>query len=211
MCDYTCIVHNNGNPNRDHEIEEQYLFHDDYVTFISNELSSVHQKVMSYNNEDIFLVYDGEIYNKDELYYQLAKENSELIVETDGELIKEIFMKHKENLFQYLRGKFSIIIWDKNTQTLYGARDQFGIKSIFYEETEDSIILSTQKKDIIFITDNTDLSHDSLHHYLSFQFVPDPNTMTSGIHKVEPGHYFIIKFYIVIYFTQFWREKLNQI
>src|SRR5699024_1005534 len=137
--------------------------------------------------------FNGDIYNSNELLHQLKKENSDCTVASDVELIKELFTTYKENLFQYLRGKFAIVIWDKVDQTLYGARDHFGIKTLFYRENEDEFILSTRKKGVSFFTNYNKVSHQSLQHYLSFQYVPEPMTMTSDIYKIEPGHYFIKK------------------
>src|SRR5699024_6883281 len=101
--------------------------------------------------------------------------------------------------------KFSIIIWDKVHSTLWGARDPFGIKPLFYKETAAGLLLTSDKKTIATEIKSQDINKDALQHYLSFQFVPEPFTMTQNIKKIEPGHYFIKKPGEDIRFKQYWQ------
>src|SRR5699024_12298446 len=81
---------------------------------------------LSYNNDKLWLVFNGEIYNYVELRQSLLDEGYEFATESDTEVIAALFTKHKENAFQYLRGMFSVLVWDKENETFYGARDQIG-------------------------------------------------------------------------------------
>lgn len=195
--------------------DDEGYFHDDYVSFGFRRLSIIDlesgQQPLSYHDEKVWLIFNGEIYNYVELRDELQKEGYAFATESDTEVIAALFAKHKENAFQYLRGMFSILIWDKENETLYGVRDPFGIKPMFYYETEDGTIFASEKKSISFMTKREEVNYDALQHYLSFQFVPEPMTMTEKIMKVEPGHYFVKKPDEPIAFTRYWHASFNPV
>src|SRR5699024_10809947 len=162
--------------------DEGYL-HDHYVAFGFRRLSIIDietgKQPLCYDDEKIWLVFNGEIYNYVELREDLQNEGYTFATESDTEVIAVLFAKHKEQAFQYLRGMFAIMIWDKETETLYGARDPFGIKPLFYQETDNGIMFASEKKGLTQMQETEHVNNDSLQHYLSFQFVPQPQTMTT--------------------------------
>ncbi|MEW9677082.1 asparagine synthase (glutamine-hydrolyzing) [Lentibacillus sp. L22] len=195
--------------------DDEGYFHDHYVSFGFRRLSIIDiesgQQPLSYQNEKIWLIFNGEIYNYVELREDLRQEGYTFTTESDTEVIAALFTKHKEQAFQYLRGMFSILIWDKENETLYGARDPFGIKPMFYKETEEGTIFASEKKSISLMSETEQVDNESLQHYLSFQFVPEPYTMTAGIKKAEPGHYFVKKPGQSINFTRYWHASFNPV
>ncbi|MEN1970303.1 asparagine synthase (glutamine-hydrolyzing) [Lentibacillus sp. N15] len=195
--------------------DDEGYFHDEYVSFGFRRLSIIDidsgQQPLSYDDEKIWLVFNGEIYNYVELRQDLLQEGYTFATESDTEVIAALFVKHKEQAFQYLRGMFSILVWDKENETLYGARDPFGIKPLFYKETEEGAIFASEKKSITVMEETQKVDSESLQHYLSFQFVPEPYTMTTGIKKMEPGHYFVKKPGQPIAFTQYWQATFNPV
>src|SRR5690625_2689472 len=121
MCHYKGIVRNTNNKLEETEAvtAEDHFFHDRYVSFDGNN--------KSYQNDKHCVMMDGEIYN----HSQLRKiiQDDELGAGTShAELVAALFIKYKQDAFKYLRGKFSIVIWDKKDNVLYVARDPFGIK-----------------------------------------------------------------------------------
>ncbi|MGY0693205.1 asparagine synthase (glutamine-hydrolyzing) [Virgibacillus sp. FSP13] len=195
--------------------DDEGYFHDEYVSFGFRRLSIIDiesgQQPLSYNDEKIWLIFNGEIYNYVELREDLIKEGYQFATESDTEVIAALFAKHKEQAFSYLRGMFSILVWDKENETFYGVRDPFGIKPLFYRETEEGTIFASEKKSITLMMENEDVSDEALQHYLSFQFVPEPLTMTTEIKKVEPGHYFVKKPGQAISFTRYWHATFNPV
>ncbi|WP_106496842.1 asparagine synthase (glutamine-hydrolyzing) [Lentibacillus sp. Marseille-P4043] len=195
--------------------DDEGYFHDEYVSFGFRRLSIIDiesgQQPLSYNDEKIWLIFNGEIYNYVELREDLVKDGYQFATESDTEVIAALFAKHKEQAFSYLRGMFSILVWDKENETFYGARDPFGIKPLFYRETEEGTIFASEKKSITLMMENEEVSDEALQHYLSFQFVPEPLTMTTGIKKVEPGHYFVKKPGQAISFTRYWHATFNPV
>ncbi|MGM8216534.1 asparagine synthase (glutamine-hydrolyzing) [Bacillaceae bacterium W0354] len=176
--------------------DEGYYF-DSYISFGFRRLSIIdidagHQP-LPYDDERYWMVFNGEIYNYVELKQQLLNEGYTFDTDSDSEVILAMFKKHREETFKYLRGMFAILIWDKQEEKLYGARDPFGIKPLFYSRKDEGTIFASEKKSIALLFEKEEVDEKSLQHYLSFQFVPEPMTMTKGIEKVEPGHYFSMK------------------
>ncbi len=230
MCGFIGILRNNpGKPNdvyknlfRDQNNsmshrgpDDEGYFHDDFVSFGFRRLSIIDieygAQPLNYDDEKLWLVFNGEIYNYVELRNDLQDEGYEFTTESDTEVIAALFSKHKEDAFQYLRGMFSILIWDKEQETFYGARDPFGIKPLFYHEMGEGIVFASEKKSITLLMENEEVNIEALQHYLSFQFAPEPLTMTAGINKVEPGHYFVKNPGKPIAFKQYWSVTFNPV
>lgn len=147
-------------------------------------------------NEDktIFLIFNGEIYNFEELRNNLIKENHIFTTNSDGEVIVHLYEKYGFDFLNYLRGMFSFILYDQKNNILFFARDHFGIKPLYYAETDDAYIFSSEIKSIIeYPKIKTEICLESLWNYYTFQYVPDPLTMFKRIYKLAPGSYGIVK------------------
>lgn len=177
--------------------DDEGYYHDEYISFGFRRLSIIDidsgQQPLSYENERYWIVFNGEIYNYVELKETLQKDQLGFETESDTEVIAAMFHKYREKAFQHLRGMFAVLIWDKEEQTLYGARDPFGIKPVYYYEHEDGVYFASEKKSIGYLLEKEKVDLQALQHYFSFQYVPEPFTLTEGIQKVEPGHYFTVK------------------
>jgi len=177
--------------------DDEGYFHDEYVSFGFRRLSIIDiecgSQPLSYEHDKIRLVFNGEVYNYVELREELVADGYKFETESDTEVIAAMFAKYKEQAFKRLRGMFSVLIWDKEEKTLYGVRDPFGIKPLFYRETEEGIMFGSEKKSIAMMMEKEEVNTEALQQYLSFQYVPEPLTMTKGIKKVEPGHFFVKK------------------
>lgn len=182
--------------------DDEGFYFDEHVNFGFRRLSIIdiesgHQP-LSYENERYWIIFNGEIYNYIEIRQELEDKGVKFDTKSDTEVIVALYSDLKEQVVRKLRGMFAFIIWDKVEQTLFGARDHFGIKPFFYSEQEDVTYFASEKKSILLAKANElnfdyELDHDSLHHYLSFQYVPEPDTMTASIKKLSPGHYFFKK------------------
>ncbi len=156
------------------------------------DLESGHQPY-HYENDRYWMVFNGEVYNYVELRKRLQQEGYSFQTESDTEVVLTLYAHKGEKAFAELRGMFAILIWDKQEKKLAGARDPFGIKPLYYKQDENGIIFSSEKKSITLLDQYETVNTASLQHYLSFQYVPEPQTMTEGIKKVEPGYYFVKK------------------
>ncbi|ENH97129.1 asparagine synthase [Gracilibacillus halophilus YIM-C55.5] len=173
--------------------DDEGYYQDDYVAFGFRRLSIIdiesgHQP-FPYDDERYWMVFNGEIYNFIELRNQLMEQGHTFLTDSDSEVVVAMFDVYGTEAFQYLRGMFAILIWDKQEATLYGARDPFGIKPLYYKESEQGTYFGSEKKSIISAEDTVDVK--ALQNYLTFQYVPEPDTMHQSIKKLEPGHYFV--------------------
>ena len=153
------------------------------------DLESGHQP-LSYENERYWIIFNGEIYNYVELREELALKGLEFNTNSDTEVILAAFALYGEEVVKMLRGMFGFVIWDKEEKSIFAARDQFGIKPFFYkEEMDGKLFFASEKKSIVLAAGDEIVNLDALQNYLTYQFVPEPETMTKGIKKLLPGHY----------------------
>ncbi|MDF2788564.1 MAG: asparagine synthetase, partial [Neobacillus sp.] len=146
-----------------------------------------------------------------ELREELLKEGLQFATNSDTEVIIALYSHLKEKAVEKLRGMFAFTIWDKQEQTVFGARDPFGIKPYFYFEDGERTFFASEKKSILLALENDVIDYDSLQHYLTYQFVPEPNTMSKGIHKLEPGHYFTKRIGSPMEIKRYWKAHFNPV
>lgn len=147
-------------------------------------------------NEDgqVGLVYNGEIYNYQELYGPLCERGHVFKSKTDSEVIIHAYEEWGINAVHKFNGMFSFGIWDQRTRTLMVVRDRLGIKPLYYYWDEKVFIFSSEIKPIL----NTgyvkpEINQSSLDAYFSVGYVPGPDTMFRSIQKVMPGHYLCLR------------------
>lgn len=195
--------------------DDDGFYYDDHIQFGFRRLSIIdiesgHQP-LTYENERYWIIFNGEVYNYVELREELLTEGLTFATSSDTEVIIALYSHLKEKAVEKLRGMFSFVIWDKQEQTLYGARDPFGIKPFFYFEDGERTFFASEKKSILLGLENDVLNYDSLQHYLTYQFVPEPNTMSDGIKKLEPGHYFTKKIGSPMEIKRYWKAHFKPV
>ncbi|SFM48427.1 asparagine synthase (glutamine-hydrolysing) [Gracilibacillus orientalis] len=147
-----------------------------------------HQPI-TYDDDRYWMVFNGEIYNYLELKESLKEQGMTFSTDSDTEVIIAMFAKKGVDTFSELRGMFSLLIWDKEEQCLYGARDMFGIKPFFYKDSDEGLYFASEKKSLLAETEQMD--QEAMQHYFTYQYVPEPMSMNKNISKLEPGSYFI--------------------
>lgn len=195
--------------------DDEGFFYDDHIQFGFRRLSIIdieagHQP-LTYENERYWIIFNGEVYNYVELREELVKEGLTFATSSDTEVIIASFSHYGEKAVEKLRGMFSFVIWDKQEQLVYGARDPFGIKPFFYFEDGERTFFASEKKSILLAIENDVLNYDALQHYLTYQFVPEPETMSAGIKKLEPGHYFTKKIGQPMEIKRYWKAQFKPI
>ncbi|GAA2689431.1 asparagine synthase (glutamine-hydrolyzing) [Actinoplanes palleronii] len=137
------------------------------------------------------VVFNGEIYNYQELRAELIRDHgARFTTEGDSEVLAAAFHYWGEAALPRLRGMFAFVAYDHRTGTVHAARDAFGIKPLYVLETADGLWLASEKKalDPFAAPAGGALDTDSLGHYLTFQYVPDPRTLHRHIRRLAPGH-----------------------
>lgn len=174
-------------------------WNDDDVVFGFNRLSIIdlehsHQPLRwgpPENPERYALTFNGEIYNYVELREELQDHGYEFRTSGDSETIVVGYHHWGEEVVEHLRGMFAIAVWDSEKRTLFLARDQFGIKPLFYATTEKGTVFSSEKKCILEMAPELglelDLDRRAIEHYVDLQYVPEPETLHSHIRRLESG------------------------
>ncbi len=136
------------------------------------------------------IVFNGEIYNFKSLKYLLKKKD--LKSKSDTEIILQLFEEIGLKIFQKIKGMFSLIIYDLKTKKILVARDQFGIKPLYFFENKEYLIFSSEIKPILKYNGGTKINNSSLAEYF-FLGKQDhyENTFFDEIKSIEPSHYYI--------------------
>src|SRR5215470_1967359 len=143
------------------------------------------------------LLFNGEIYNYIELRAELAEQGVRFNTDGDGEVIVAGYHQWGPDAVRRLRGMFAFILWDAQERVLFGARDPFGIKPLFYATGQGGTVFGSEKKSLLDLggelgVSTTGLDRRALQHYLVLQYVPEPETLHSGIRRVESGCWFSV-------------------
>ena len=148
------------------------------------------------SNEDgtVWISFNGEIYNYQELRRWLVDRGHQFRTESDTEVIVHLYEEKGVDLLKDLRGMFAFAIHDSRNQQVLIARDHFGIKPLYYTETQDSLIWGSEIKSLLKAPGvERAVNPESFWNYLTFQYAPDPLTMFKGIHKLPAAHFMLIK------------------
>jgi asparagine synthase (glutamine-hydrolysing) len=193
--------------------DDEGYYRDELIQFGFRRLSIIDidtgQQPLTYENERYCIIFNGEIYNYLELREELIQNGLTFATSSDTEVIVALYSQIKEGAVNKLRGMFAFVIWDKLEKILFGARDPFGIKPFFYYEGINRTYFASEKKSILLAMEKAELNSDSLQHYLTYQFVPEPNTLSVGIKKLEPGCYFTKRIGSPINIFQYWKASFK--
>ena len=151
------------------------------------DLSPAGHQPMSNEDGSVWIVFNGEIYNFQELRDSLPSSHR-LRSRSDTEVIIHLYEEHGVQCLSMLRGMFAFAIWDQRHQRLVLARDRLGKKPLFYTADERGLAFASELKALLVDRTCPDIDPVALHHYLTFQYVPAPRTIFRGIRKLPPGH-----------------------
>lgn len=155
------------------------------------DLSSVGDQPLYNEDRSKVLVFNGEIYNYQELRRELLDAGHIFVSNTDSETILHGFEQWGADLLQRLRGMYAFAIWDVKEKKLFAARDMFGIKPFYYAHMNGTLLFGSEIKSFIEHPKfNKVFNEAALGNYLSFQFVPTNETFFKGVFCLQPGHYF---------------------
>lgn len=174
-------------------------WNDEHAVFGFNRLSIIdlehsHQPLRWGPEDDperYAMTFNGEIYNYVELRAELKEAGYHFQTSGDGEPIVVGFHHWGPSVVEHLRGMFAIAIWDTRRKQMFVARDQFGIKPLFYATTSAGTVFASEKKSILEIADAIDLGlgldRRAIEHYVDLQYVPEPESLHADIRRLESG------------------------
>jgi asparagine synthase (glutamine-hydrolysing) len=151
------------------------------------DLSTGHQPLA---NEDgtVWVVFNGEIYNFQELRDRLRVEGHAFRTQSDTEVIVHLYEEKGEAFVKHLRGMFAIALWDGKKRKLILARDRLGIKPLYYYSDGRSLLFGSELKSLLAAGMKREIDPQALHDYFSLGYVPAPETIFQGARKLLPGH-----------------------
>jgi asparagine synthase (glutamine-hydrolysing) len=177
--------------------DDQGIYNDDRAIIGMRRLSIIdlasgHQPI---HNEDqsVWLVFNGEIYNYRELRRDLEARGHSFYTHSDSECIVHCYEEYGTECFSKLVGMFAIAIWDKRHQRLVLARDRVGKKPLFYTTTRDGLFaFGSEIKTLLVVPGvETKIAPEAVWDYLLLGYVPTPRSIFSSIAKLPPAHYMV--------------------
>ncbi len=179
--------------------DDEGYYTDDYIALGHRRLAIIDLSKKGsqpiYNEDKTkMIIFNGEIYNYQELKKDLEKKGYKFKTKTDTEVILHGYSAYKEKLFPKLRGMFAFVIYDKTTKELVGARDHFGIKPFYYYHKKDVFMFGSEIKSFLEHPDfEKQVNTAALKMYLIFQYSVHEETFFKNVYKLKPGTYFKYK------------------
>lgn len=147
-------------------------------------------------NEDksLVLTFNGEIYNYKDLREELVASGHKFYTQTDSEVLIHGYEQWGEDMLDKLRGMFAFVIFNKNTNEVFGARDFFGIKPLYYAKMGETLMWGSEIKSFLEHPHfKKELNTDVLETYLTFQYSPTTETFFKNVYKLPAAHCFTYK------------------
>lgn len=152
------------------------------------------QQPLSNNDQSLWIVFNGEIYNYCDLRKRLADKGHKFKTHSDTETILLAYSEWGEACVDYLRGMFSFVIWDAKENKVFCARDHVGIKPLYYYWDDINFIFASELKAVIaHDLVKQEINHDAIVNYLRLQYIPAPDTIFKNINKLPAAHTLSIK------------------
>ncbi len=177
--------------------DDEGFFVEENVGLAMRRLSIIDVKTghqpLANENQDVWIVYNGEIYNHAELRADLEAKGHRYRTRSDTETIVHLYEEYGRDCVKYLRGMFAFVIWDRRRRVLFAARDRLGIKPLYYRWDGKAFLFGSEIKAILAYPDViAAFNRETLAEYLAFGYITGPETMFAGIRKLMPGHILVL-------------------
>lgn len=158
------------------------------------DLSPSGHQPMTNETGDIWLVFNGEIYNYLSLRDELLKMGHRFRSSSDTEVIIHLYEVYGEKCLDYLRGMFAFALWDERKMQLFVARDRVGKKPLFYAMTSEGFAFASEINSFYPLPDiPKKLNEAAIDYFLTYAYIPSPATIFHQINKLPPAHYLILR------------------
>jgi len=152
------------------------------------DIKTGHQPISNESN-DIWIVYNGELYNHQELRKGLEARGHHYRTHSDTETIVHLYEEYGRDCVKHLRGMYAFAIWDRPKRRLFIARDRLGIKPLYYRFDGKTLLFASEIKAILAHPGAApEFNRSTLAEYLAFGYIPEAETMYAGNKKLLPGH-----------------------
>jgi asparagine synthase (glutamine-hydrolysing) len=159
------------------------------------DLSSKGHQPMSDAKGLLWIIYNGEIYNFPELKRDLIKKGYKFRSKSDTEVILYAYKEWGKECLQRFNGIFAFVIWDRNKEECFLARDRLGVKPLIYSQQSWGLLFSSEIRSLISFGKEIglDINFTGFNYYLSNGFIPAPHTIFKGVRKLRPAHFLVYK------------------
>ena len=157
------------------------------------DLSSSGKQPMFSNDNRYVIVFNGEIYNFQELREDLQSEGVTFNTKTDTEVILALYQREGTKLLSKINGMFAFALWDTQDKTLFIARDRIGKKPLYYYNDDNHFVFGSEIKALLKSpVVKKEIRTDAIYDFFTYQYIPDPKTIFQNMFKLEPGHFLFI-------------------
>ena len=157
------------------------------------DLSSAGSQPLSNEDESIWVVFNGEIYNFRELKGELEAKGHRFRSQTDTEILVHLYEEEDLHGVEQLQGMFAFAVWDKRRKRLLLARDRLGKKPLFYAFDGRTFRFASEMKAILTDGVSKEIDLLALHFYLAYRYIPHPYTVFQSIRKLPPAHLLVLE------------------
>jgi asparagine synthase (glutamine-hydrolysing) len=178
--------------------DDEGYYQDDQVSLAVRRLSIIDldtgQQPISNESGDIWVVYNGEIYNFQNVRAALEQRGHIFKTQTDTEIIVHAYEEYGDECVTHFNGMFAIALWDARERRLFLARDRLGIKPLYYWSGADKLVFGSELKALILhpeVPRQVDLT--ALDIFLTLEYIPAPRTIYEGVFKLLPGHRLVVE------------------
>ncbi len=173
------------------------------------DIQTGHQPICN-EDETIWIVFNGEIYNHRELRQGLESQGHRYRSRSDTETIVHLYEQYGNDCVQHLQGMFAFAIWDQTKRTLFLARDRLGIKPLYYRYDGETLLFGSEIKALLAYPGlRPEFNRKALAEYLAFGYLAGEETMYSGIRKLMPGHTLTIDAGGEVEISAYWDLDVN--
>ena len=207
------LLKHRGPDNQKHIIESNFAMAHARLSII--DLSEASNQPFTTQDNRFTIVYNGEIFNYKELKQQLQQSGHTFYTEGDVEVLINLYKEFGKNCLHKINGFFAFVLYDKQTQTFFAARDRIGVKPFYYYADENYFACSSELKIVKYITGCNTINKTALYAYLQLTYVPEKASILENIYKLESGESLFVeknkitkeKYYSVKLPTEYKEEK----
>jgi asparagine synthase (glutamine-hydrolysing) len=178
--------------------DEYGIYQDSWANLGNARLSIIDlasgQQPISNEDGSLWIVFNGEIFNYQELRPRLERQGHRFKTNCDTEVILHLYEEYGLDSLNFLNGQFAIALWDTRKQRLFMARDRLGIRPLFYTLQNRQLIFGSEIKTLLAHPEvHTEISPDALSQIFTFWSPQIPNTTFKDIMTLPPGHYLVVQ------------------
>lgn len=221
MCGFIGLVSSNLNIKKAYNVlqklnhrgpDEEGVFSENNVFFGHKRLVVVDKRYgkqpYSFNNYN--MIYNGELYNTDELKQDLISKGYTFTGHSDTEVLLKLYAEYKENCPKMLNGIFAFVIWDNLNKELFACRDNVGVKPMYYYHKNEELMISSEMKTILKYYDINEIKIEGLQEILGLGPSHTPGvTVYKNVYELRPGHYLKYKDNILS-IQRYWQVKAEE-